>query len=390
LPVERRSAHHGRLPRRRLAHRAESDLRVGAVTGVSRQPRLHARVQSGARRRPGVRARRRVLSGHGSTVEPVAARRAGPYALRHCGGRAQGLVAELRRWPRPDACDRRLDRQGDHRDLVRLAMDAALEKLSERVNETTASKRALRLRGGGSKDFYGQALEGELLDPRAYSGIVAYEPSELVITARCGTALAEVEAAMRERGQQLAFEPPHYGAATVGGAVAAGLSGPGRQSAGALRDFVLGTTGMDWRGQVLSLGGAVRGEGGSRVMAGSRGPLGIILEVSLKALPLPVAEATVRLELPEARAIEQLNRWGGKPLPISASAWNDGAVTIRLSGAAAAVREACAKIGGVKVEDAQAVKFWNGIREQTDRFFGNDGPLWRISVPPAAPPLKLQ
>src|SRR5262249_41283224 len=155
----------------------------------------------------------------------------------------------------------------------------------------------------------------------------AYEPSELVITARCGTALAEVEAAMRERGQQLAFEPPHYAqfgsAATVGGAVAAGLSGPGRQSAGALRDFVLGTKVMDGRGQALSCGGQVMknvaGYDVSRLMAGSLGTLGIILEVSLKALPLPVAEATLRLELPEGRAIEQLNRWGGKPLPISAS-----------------------------------------------------------------------
>ena len=273
-------------------------------------------------------------------------------------------------------------------------MDAALEKLSERVRETTASKRAVRLRGGGSKDFYGQALEGELLDTRAYAGIVAYEPSELVITARCGTALAEVEAAMRDRGQQLAFEPPHYGAATVGGAVAAGLSGPGRQSAGALRDFVLGTRIMDGRGQVLSFGGQVMknvaGYDVSRLMAGSLGTLGIILEVSLKALPLPVAEATLRLELPEGRAIEQLNRWGGKPLPISASAWNDGTLSIRLSGAAAAVNEACAKVGGERVEEGQARSFWSGVREQTDRFFRSDAPLWRISVPPTTPPLKLQ
>ena len=273
-------------------------------------------------------------------------------------------------------------------------MDAALEKLSGRVREAAASKRPLRLRGGGSKDFYGQTLEGELLDTRAYAGVVAYEPSELVITARCGTPLAELEAAMRERGQHLAFEPPHYGEATVGGAVAAGLSGPGRQGAGALRDFVLGTKVMDGRGQVLSFGGQVMknvaGYDVSRLMAGSLGTLGVILEASLKVLPLPVAEATLRLELPEGRAIEQLNRWGGKPLPISASAWNDGTVSIRLSGAAAAVEEARAKIGGVNVEEIQAAKFWSGMREQTDRFFRNDAPLWRISVPPTTPPLGLQ
>src|SRR5689334_15304107 len=195
-------------------------------------------------------------------------------------------------------------------------MDAVLERFSGRVKDVAGSGRALRLRGGGSKDFYGQALEGELLDTRAYAGIVAYEPSELVITARCGTALAEVEAAMRECGQGLAFEPPHFaGEATVGGAVAAGLSGPGRQAAGALRDFVLGTKLMDGRGQVLAFGGQVMknvaGYDVSRLLAGSLGTLGIVLEVSLKALPLPVAEASLRLELPEAKAVEQLNRWGG-------------------------------------------------------------------------------
>ena len=278
-------------------------------------------------------------------------------------------------------------------------MDAALEKLSEQVRDAGRSGRALRLRGGGTKDFYGQALEGEVLDTRAYSGIVAYEPSELVITARCGTRLAEVEAAMRGRGQLLAFEPPHYGdATTVGGAVAAGLSGPGRQSAGALRDFVLGTKVMDGRGEVLAFGGQVMknvaGYDVSRLMAGSLGTLGIILEVSLKALPLPVAEATLRLELPEDRAIEQLNRWGGKPLAISASAWNDGTLSLRLSGAAAAVKEACAKIGGSRVEDDKARGFWTGIREHTDRFFRNAvenaTPLWRLAVPSTTPPLGLQ
>jgi glycolate oxidase FAD binding subunit len=115
-----------------------------------------------------------------------------------------------------------------------------------------------------------------------------------------------------------------------------------------------------------------------------------VLEVSLKTLPIPVAEATLRLEMPEGRAIEQLNRWGGKPLPLSASAWNDGTLTVRLSGAAAAVKEAAGKIGGARVEDMQAPKFWNGMREQTDRFFRDDAPLWRISVPSITPPLGLQ
>jgi glycolate oxidase FAD binding subunit len=274
-------------------------------------------------------------------------------------------------------------------------MDSTLQGLSETVREAGQSRRALRIRGGGTKDFYGQALEGEVLDTRGYSGIVAYEPSELVITARCGTNLAELEAAMRERGQMLAFEPPHFGdGATLGGAVAAGLSGPGRQAAGALRDFVLGVKIMDGRGEVLTFGGQVMknvaGYDVSRLMAGSLGTLGIILEVSLKAMPFPVAEATLRLELPEDRAIDQVNRWAGKPVPISASAWNDGTLSVRLSGARAAVEEAATKIGGERVEGEKARRFWGGIREQTDRFFSTDVPLWRLSVPSTTPPLKLQ
>jgi len=273
-------------------------------------------------------------------------------------------------------------------------MDSALDKLSETIRAAGRSGRALRLRGGGTKDFYGQALDGEVLDTRGHSGIVAYEPSELVITARCGTGLAEIEAAMRERGQMLAFEPPHFGgSATLGGTVAAGISGPRRQAAGALRDFVLGVKIMDGRGDVLSFGGQVMknvaGYDVSRLMAGSLGTLAIILEASLKALPVPVAETTLKLELPEDKAIEALNKWGGRPLAISASAWTGGELRVRLSGANAAVVAAREKIGGKPVDPAQGERFWTGIREQTDPFFRNDGPLWRISVPSAAPPLKL-
>ncbi|HKB74507.1 MAG TPA: glycolate oxidase subunit GlcE, partial [Burkholderiales bacterium] len=178
-----------------------------------------------------------------------------------------------------------------------------------------------------------------------------------------------------------------------GGMVAAGLSGPRRQAAGALRDFVLGVKIMDGRGEVLAFGGQVMknvaGYDVSRLMAGSLGTLGIILEVSLKALPLPAAEATLRLELPEDKAIETFNKWGGKPLPISASAWTGGELGVRLSGATAAVAAARKKIGGELVGPEQGERFWTGIREQTDPFFRIDAPLWRISVPSATPPLKL-
>ncbi len=276
-------------------------------------------------------------------------------------------------------------------------MDSVLEKLSETIRAAGRSRRALRLRGGGTKDFYGQTLEGEVFDTRAYAGIVAYDPSELVITARCGAKLGEIESAMSERGQMLAFEPPHFGEATVGGMIAAGLSGPRRQAAGALRDFVLGVKIMDGRGEVLAFGGQVMknvaGYDVSRLMAGALGTLGIILEVSLKALPLPAAEATLRLELPEDKAIETLNKWGGKPLPISASAWSGGELGVRLSGVDSAVKAAREKIGGELLDAAQGERFWAGIREQTDPFFRRAvetaAPLWRISVPSITPPLKL-
>ena len=274
-------------------------------------------------------------------------------------------------------------------------MESVVRDWSQRIRASAASMHPFRLRGGGSKDFYGQTLEGEVFDTRAYAGIVAYEPSELVITACCGAKLTEIESAMSEHRQMLAFEPPHFGeAATLGGMVAAGLSGPRRQAAGALRDFVLGVKIMDGRGEALAFGGQVMknvaGYDVSRLMAGSLGTLGLILEASLKALPLAAAEASLRLELPEDKAIAQLNRWGGKPLPISASAWTGGELGVRLSGAAAAVAAAREKIGGEPIDAAQAERFWAGIREQTDPFFGNDAPLWRISVPSATPPLKLQ
>ncbi len=271
----------------------------------------------------------------------------------------------------------------------------ALRTFADTIRAAAAGGKRLRIRGGGTKDFYGQALEGEILDTRAYAGVVAYDPTELVITVRGGTPLAEVERVLAEKRQMLAFEPPHFGAgATIGGAVAAGLSGPRRATAGAVRDFVLGVRMLDGRGADLTFGGQVMknvaGYDVSRVMAGALGTLGVILEVSLKVLPLPVAEATLKFEMPRDRGIEAMNRWGAKPLPISATAYTDGDLGVRLSGAAAAVKEACATLGGERVGDGEAGRFWAGIREQTDPFFAGDEPLWRLVVPSTTPPLALE
>ena len=265
-----------------------------------------------------------------------------------------------------------------------------IETFQDRIREAAARRAPLRLRGGGTKDFYGNALHGEVLDTRGYAGIVEYEPTELVITARCGTPLSQVEELLSKNRQMLPFEPPHFGAgATIGGCVAAGLAGPRRAAAGALRDFVLGVKLIDGRGEVLRFGGKVMknvaGYDVSRVMAGALGTLGLIAEVSLKLSPLPAEEVTLRLEAPQAKALELMNRWAGQPLPISATAWHDGELTVRLSGAAAAVRAAVTTIGGESSDAAS----WREVREHSAKFFAGDEPLWRLSVPPTLAPLAL-
>jgi glycolate oxidase FAD binding subunit len=253
-------------------------------------------------------------------------------------------------------------------------------------------RRPLRLRGGGTKDFYGGELRGEILNLAEYRGIVSYEPTELVVTARCGTPLAELEAELAQNGQWLPFEPPHFGAgATVGGCIAAGLSGPRRASAGAVRDFVLGVKAIDGRARVLGFGGQVMknvaGYDVSRLLAGSLGTLAVIAEVSLKVLPRSPVERSLRFEVPHARALESMTAWARQPLPISASAWLDGKLFVRLSGAQTAVDAAAAKLGGEPV--AADVEFWRSLREHTAAFFTGAEPLWRLSVPVPTPPLDL-
>jgi glycolate oxidase FAD binding subunit len=271
----------------------------------------------------------------------------------------------------------------------------AIDQLAATIRDAARQKRPLCIRGGGTKDFYGGEIRGYKLNTLDHRGIVAYEPTELVMTARAGTPLAEVEAALREKSQMLAFEPPHYGsAATLGGCIATGLSGPRRPYAGAARDFVLGVRVLDGRGDDLRFGGQVMknvaGYDVSRLMAGSLGTLGVLLEVSLKVLPLPASETTLLLKCGEAEAISLMNKWAAQPLPITATAYRDGDLGVRLSGARVAVDAAAKKIGGAPVAPAQAERFWTGIREQTDPFFAGGGPLWRLSVKSTTPPLDLR
>jgi glycolate oxidase FAD binding subunit len=286
-------------------------------------------------------------------------------------------------------------------------MNHWIETWQAQVSEAAANARQLRIRGHGTKDFYGAALRGDVLDVSGFSGVVNYEPTELVITARCGTPLGEVEALLAEKGQSLPFEAPHYlsasqdstaGGSTLGGAVAAGLSGPARASVGSLRDYVLGASLINGRGEHLAFGGQViknvAGYDVSRLVAGSLGTLGIITEVSLKVLPIAVASSTLRFEMTEDQALRQLNAWGGQPLPINASAWWQGALVVRLAGAQAAVASAMQKLGGETIAPSQADVFWRGLRDQTDAFFSEPvalsaSALWRLSVPSNAAPMNL-
>ncbi len=267
-----------------------------------------------------------------------------------------------------------------------MSLNDLIEAWRERVRAAAAAGGSIGIRGGGTKAFYGRAEVGEPLDTRALRGIVNYEPSELVVTVRAGTPLAELEALLAGQGQMLAFEPPRFApGGTVGGCVAAGLAGPRRAAVGGVRDFVLGLRMIDGRGDLLRFGGEVMknvaGYDVSRAMAGSLGTLGLIVEVSLKVLPRPPAEASLRFELDEATALHRLNAWGGQPLPISASVWRGGVLTLRLSGAVAAVDAALRSLGGERLPAAEADALWAGLRDHTDAFFAGDVPLWRLSVP---------
>ena len=271
----------------------------------------------------------------------------------------------------------------------------------ERIKAAAARGVPLRLRGGGSKDFYGQALDGELFDTTALNGIISYEPTELVVTALAGTPLAELEALLLAQGQCLPFEPPHFSPnATVGGMVASGLSGPARASVGAVRDFVLGVKLINGKGEHLTFGGQVMknvaGYDVSRLMVGAMGTLGLLTEVSLKVLPFAPLEATLKFEMSQAGALAQLNIGGGQPLPLNASCWLDekgvGTLYLRLRGAVAAVESACAKLGGERINQTQAAADWQRCRDQQLPWFNertDARDLWRLSVPQTTPALDL-
>lgn len=266
-------------------------------------------------------------------------------------------------------------------------------ELAATVEEAHAARRALRIVGSDSKRALAREVDGAELHTAGHCGIVDYEPTELVLTARTGTPLAEIEATLSAQGQMLGSESPHLGpGATLGGTVACGLSGPRRPYAGALRDFVLGVRIVNGQGQPLRFGGQViknvAGYDLSRLMVGAQGTLGLLLEVSLKVQPRPECEITMALELEHDEALARMNGWAGQPLPISAGAHDGTRLHVRLSGTEAGVESACAEIGGDRVDAADA--WWEMLRERRHPLFEGPGSLWRLSLPPAAelPPLQ--
>lgn len=269
------------------------------------------------------------------------------------------------------------------------------ETLQNQVQEALQQSASVHIQGGATKDFYGREPivndNSQLISTLEHSGIINYEPKELVITARSGTPLSEIQDVLAQQQQMLAFEPPLFSQvadnnsaqATLGGTIACGFSGPRRPYMGSARDFVLGCRMINGEAEILHFGGEVMknvaGYDVSRLMVGALGTLGLLLEVSLKVLPLPEHEQTQVLECSVHDAITWMNQWAGSPLPLSAACYDGAQLYIRLSGAHSAVAAGAKRIGGEALDDAQT--FWHNIRELKHGFFNSDKTLWRISVP---------
>lgn len=265
-------------------------------------------------------------------------------------------------------------------------------QLAETVQTAAHGGSAVNIVGSGTKKFYGRLTDGQTLDVGAHQGIVSYEPTELVITARAGTRLSEVEAALAEKNQMLAFEPPYFGEnATLGGSIACGFSGPRRPFVGAARDFVLGTKILNGKGEILSFGGQVMknvaGYDVSRLVTGSLGTLAVLLEISLKVLPKPERETTVTFQMGAQEALKSMSDWAGQPIPLSGAAHDGNTLYIRLAGSASAVEAARKRLGGDIVDSG--ADFWRDLREHRLNFFAGNAPLWRLSVAPVTPIMSI-
>jgi len=267
------------------------------------------------------------------------------------------------------------------------------EELQQTVLQAVREDTPLQIVAAGSKSFYGRQPHGRIFKVNGHQGVINYQPSELVITARAGTPLVEIQQLLAGQRQMLAFEPPDFaGSATLGGTMACGFSGPRRAFAGAARDHMLGCKLLNGRGQVLTFGGEVMknvaGYDVSRLLVGALGTLGILLQVSLKVLPLPERESTRCFAMPLERAVRKMADWQSQSLPLSALAYDQGRLYVRLSGADGAVAAAGSRLGGDAPGEEQL--FWEKLREKKLRFFDRQVALWRISVAPHTPQLAIE
>jgi glycolate oxidase FAD binding subunit len=272
-----------------------------------------------------------------------------------------------------------------------VSLDLA-EQLRQAVQQAYETRTPLCIQGGGSKTFYGRNAQGEPFSVAGHRGIVAYEPTELTITVRCGTPVTEVESVLASGNQMLAFEPPrHSGSATIGGTIACGFSGPRRMFAGSARDFLLGLRCVNGEGTILRFGGAVvknvAGFDAFRLMAGAMGTLGVLLDATFKVLPRPECQETRVFECDAGQAIATMNEWASRPLPVSATAWHGGRLYARLEGSAEAVSAARRQLGGDELADAS--EFWRDLRDHRHPWLARPDMLWRIALPPATPPLPI-
>jgi glycolate dehydrogenase FAD-binding subunit len=262
-------------------------------------------------------------------------------------------------------------------------------ELATQIAAVSATGGEIEIFGGGSKRFYGEPMEALPIDVSAHSGVIDYDPAELVITLRSGCKLSEIEALLAQNRQMFGFEPPYFAAdATIGGMVASGLAGPRRAFSGSIRDFVLGVKMLDGRGDILHFGGRViknvAGFDVSRVMVGSLGTLGVILEVSIRVIPVAETELTLTFEHGSVNEhVRWINELGAEPYPITASSWVAGRSQLRLSGSEQGVHHAAEQLGGDRDEPC-----WDQLKEQTLGFFDPAQPLTRISLPPASADLQ--
>ena len=255
--------------------------------------------------------------------------------------------------------------------------------LIERVLDAGNRSEPIRVRGGNSKEFLGRSLTGSSVDTSAHTGVVQYEPDELVLTVRSGTTLDEINDVLGEHKQMLGFEPPRYTAqSTIGGTFACNLSGPARPWRGSVRDAVLGLRLINGRGEHLRFGGRViknvAGFDASRLQAGAFGTLGIITEISLRVLPAPEASVTLARELDVRASLRYMNELAGTSVPLTGACWANGIQYIRLEGSTAGVAAATRQIGG----DRTDFTVWKTLRDPDAQLFGgaSAGSLWRFSV----------